>query len=180
MPSGDGDGTCKAICYHLCYICESLCHEFGEDRADSYLVVCGNCQDWSNPEKVRPSTRLLFICNWIISMIVFVADIVHQALAKISCSCAAMVYHCKISIDSLYRFQTQLPTEIWEMVAWLLAMDRFTCPPNSCEVSSKFFSCLLIILTINSGVQVSICSDRNCGSYLLDILLWYMTNGNER
>jgi len=92
-------------------------------------------------------------------MIVFIADIVHQALAKITCSHAAMVYCCKTSIDSIDGFRTQSPTEIRTMVVWLLAQDRFTCPTNVCEVSSKFPSCLMVVLTINLGVQGSICSD---------------------
>jgi hypothetical protein len=92
-------------------------------------------------------------------MIVFIADIVHQALAKITCSRAAMGYRCKTSIDTIYGFRTQSPTEIWRMVAWLLAMDRFTCPTNVREVSSKFPTCLIVILMINLGVQVLICSD---------------------
>jgi len=92
-------------------------------------------------------------------MIVFIGDIVHQALAKITCSCAAMVYRCKTTLDSIYGFRTQSPTEIRKMVAWLLAKDRFTCPTNLREVSSKFPSCLIVVLTINLGVQVLICSD---------------------
>ena len=83
----------------------------------------------------------------------------HQALAKSTCSCAAMVYRCKASIDSIYGSQTQSPTEIRKMVAWLLAKDRFTCPTNIHEVSSKFPLCLIIVLMINLGVQVSICSN---------------------
>ena len=92
-------------------------------------------------------------------MIVFITDIVHQALAKITCSHAAMVYRCKTSIDSIYGFRTQSPTEMWKMVAWLLAKDRFTCPTNVREVSSKFPSCLIVVVMINLGVQVSICSN---------------------
>ena len=144
------------------------------------MVVWGNRQDWSSPEKLRPSTCLHFSGKWIISTIVFIADIVHQALTKITCSRAAMVYRCKTSIDSIYGFRTQSPTEIRKMVAWLLAKDRFTCPTNVREVSSKFPSCLIVVLTINLGVQVSICSDWNCGSYSPDILLWHTTDGNER
>jgi len=71
-------------------------------------------------------------------MIVFIADIVHQALAEITCSRGAMVYRCKISIDSIDGFRTQSPTEIRKLVAWLLAKDRFKCPTNVCEVSPKF------------------------------------------
>jgi len=66
------------------------------------------------------------------------------------------------------------------MIGWLLAKDRFSCPTNVCEVCSKFTSCLIVVLTINLEVQVSICSDRNCGSDSLEIPLWYTTNGNER
>jgi len=84
---------------------------------------------------------------------------VHQALAKITYSRAAMVYGCKTSIDSIYGFRTQSPTEIRKIVAWPLAKDKVTCPTYVHEVSSKFPSGLIFVLTINLGVQVSICSD---------------------
>ena len=92
-------------------------------------------------------------------MIVFITDIVHQALAKITCSCVAMAYRCKISIDSIYGFRTKSPTEIRKMVAWPLAKDRFTCPTNIRELGSKFPSSLIVVVTITLGVQASICSD---------------------
>jgi len=63
-------------------------------------------------------------------MIIFIADIVHHALAKITCSRAAMEYHCMTTIYSIYGVQTQLPTEIWKMVAWYLAKVRFTYLTN--------------------------------------------------
>jgi len=65
------------------------------------------------------------------------------------------------------------------LVDWLLAEDRFTCPTNIRQTSSKFPSCSIVVLTINLGVQVSIFWDWNCGSYSLEILLWHTTNGNE-
>jgi len=108
-------------------------------------------------------------------MIVFIADIVFQALAKITYSRAAMVYRCMTWIISIYGFWTQSPTDIRRMVTWLFSKDRFTCPRNICELHSKFPSCLIIVLMIDLGEQVSICSDWNCGSYLPDILLWHMT-----
>jgi len=80
-------------------------------------------------------------------------------VATITCSHVAMVYRCKTSIDSVYGFQTQSPKEIRKIVAWLLAKDRFRCPLNVREVSSKFHSCSIYVLTINLGVQVSICSN---------------------
>jgi hypothetical protein len=92
-------------------------------------------------------------------MIVFIADIVHQALAKITCSRAAMIYRCKTSIDSIYGFRTQSPTYIRTMVARLLAKDIITCPTNVREVSSKLPSCLIFVFMINLGVQGSICSN---------------------
>jgi hypothetical protein len=92
-------------------------------------------------------------------MIVFIADIMHQALAKITYSHAAIVYGCKILIYSIYGFRTQSPTEIRKLVAWLFAKDRFTCPTNVCEVSSKFPCGLIVVLMINLGVEISICSD---------------------
>jgi len=33
--SGNGHGTCEAYSYQLCDVCESLCHECGEDHPDS-------------------------------------------------------------------------------------------------------------------------------------------------
>jgi len=177
---GHGHLMCEEYSYQLCCACESLGHECGEDCPDSLLVVWGNRQDWSSPEELRPSTCLHFSGKWIIWIIVFIADFVHQALTKITCSHAAMVYHCKTSTDSIYSFQTLSPTEVRKTVAWLLAKVRFTCPTNVCEVSSKFPCCLIVVLPINIAVQVLICSDSNCGSYSPDILLWHTTNGNER
>ena len=84
------------------------------------------------------------------------------------------------SFDSIYVFRTQLPTEVRKMVAWLLARNRFTCPRPVREVSSKFPSCIIVVLTINLVVQVSICSDWYCGSYSPDIVRWHTTNANER
>ena len=92
-------------------------------------------------------------------MIDFITDIVHQTLVKITCSRAAIVYHCNISIDSIFGFQTLLPTEIRKMVAWPLGRDSFTCSTNIHEVSLKFPSCLIVVLTMNFGVHHSICSD---------------------
>jgi hypothetical protein len=65
-----------------------------------------NCQDWCCPENLRPSTSLHCSGKWTISTIVLIADIVHQALAKIICSHAAIVHCCKTSMDSIYWFQT--------------------------------------------------------------------------
>jgi len=73
--------------------------------------------------RIDPAQRLWpFTCQqfsgiWIISTIVFITDVVYQVLEKITCSRAAMVYHCKTSIDSIYRFRTQSPTEILKIVA---------------------------------------------------------------
>jgi len=92
-------------------------------------------------------------------MIVFIADIVNQALTKITGSHAAMVYHYKTSINSIYGFRTQSPKEIWKMISWPLAKDRVSCPRNVREVSSMFPSCLFVVLMINLRVQVPICSD---------------------
>jgi len=178
--SGDGDATCDVYSSQLCNVCESLCHECGQDHPNSQLMVWGNGQDLSSPEKLRPSMGLHFSGKWIISKIVFIADIVHQAVAMITCFRAAMVYHCKTLIDSIYGFQTQSPTEIRKMVAWLQAKDRFTWPTTVCEESSKFPLCLTVVLIINLGVLVLICSDWNCGSHSPDILLWHTTNGNDR
>ena len=84
----------------------------------------------------------------------FIADIVYQALVRMTCSHAAMEYHSITSINSMYRFRIQLPTEIQPLVAQLLAKNRFTCHTNICKVNSKFPSCLIIVLTINLEVQV--------------------------
>jgi hypothetical protein len=113
-------------------------------------------------------------------MIILIADIVHHTLAKITSSRAAMVFRGKTSIDSMFRSRTESPIEIRKLVAWLLAKDRFTCLTNIGEVSSKLPSCVMIVLTINFGVQVSVCSDYNCGSYSPDMFLYHMTDGNER
>jgi len=178
--SGDGHGTSEAYSYQSYDVWESLCHECGENSPDSYLLIRGNRQDWSSPEKLRPSTCLHFSGKCIISTIVFITDIVHQALGKISCSRAAMVYRSKASIDSIYGFRTQSPTENQTMVDWLLCKDRFTCPTNIGELCWKFLSCLIVILRINLGVKVSICSNWNCRLYWPDILQWHKTNRNER
>jgi len=85
-------------------------------------------------------------------------NIVHWAIAKISCSRAARVYRCKTSIDSINRFPSESPTEIRKMVVWLLAKDRFTCPTNVPELSRKFHSCVIMVLTLNLEVEVAICS----------------------
>jgi len=178
--SSEGDGMDEAYSDQKCRICESLCHECSEDCPDSYLVLWGNHQDWPSPEKLGPSTCLRIRGKRIMWMIVFIADILHQAVAMIIGSHAAMVFGCKASINSMDGFWTTSPTEICEMVAWLLAKDRFTRPTNVHEVSSKFPSCLIVVLMINLGVQVPICSNWNCGSYSPLILLRHMTNGNER
>ena len=178
--SGDGHGTCEAHPDPLCDVCESFCHKFGEDYPDSYLVVWGNPHDWSSPEKLRPSMFQHFSSKWIISQIVSITDILHQALTKITCSRAAMVYPCKSSIDNIYRCWTISPTDVWKTEPWLLPKDRLRCPTNFHEVSSKFPAGLIVVLMINIGVQVSICSNRNCVYYPPDILLWHTTHGNER
>jgi len=92
-------------------------------------------------------------------MIVFIADIVHQALAKIPCSRAALLFRCKVSIHSAYRFQTKSAKEIRYMVAWLSGKVRFTCTTNDGEVSSKFPSCSIVVWKITLGAQVSIYSN---------------------
>jgi len=178
--SRDGHVRREAYSYQLWDVCQSLCHECGEDRPESYLAVWGNGQDWSSPAKLRPSMCLHFSGKCIISTIVFIAEVVRQALAKFICSHGGMESRRMTSIDFMYGSRTQSPTGILRMVAWLLDRDRFTCPTNVHEVSSKFPSCLTVALAINSGVQVSICSDWNCGSYSPDILLWHTTYGNER
>jgi hypothetical protein len=92
-------------------------------------------------------------------MIVFIADIVHEAPAKIPCFRAAMVYHCKARIDAIDGFQIHSPIEIRKMVAWVSTKDRFTCPTNFSEVSSMPPSCLIVVSTINLAVQVLISCD---------------------
>jgi len=93
---------------------------------------------------------LHFSGKCIISRIDFITDVVRQALAKITCFRAAMVYHSKTSIDSIYGFWTLLPTEIQKMVAWLLAKDRFTRPTNIREVSSKFPSSATTLVSVRN------------------------------
>jgi len=130
--------------------------------------------------ELRPCTCLHVIGKWIISMIVFIAGIVHLFFAKITSLHAAEVYLCMTSIDSIYGFRTKLPTEMSTIRAWLLGKDRFRCPTNIGEASPKFPSGLMVILTITLGVQFLICSDWNLGSYSLDILQWPTTDGNRR
>jgi len=178
--SGDVHSKCKAYSHQFCNVHESLVHECGQDCPDSLLVVWGYRQDRSTPEKVRPSTCLHFIGISITSMIVSIAYITHRTLAKITYSHAAIVYRCKTSINAIYIFWTKSPPEIRRMFAWRLAEDRLTCPTNFRGVSSKFPSCSIIVFMINSGVQVSICSNWNFGSYSLYILLRYTTNRHER
>jgi hypothetical protein len=108
-------------------------------------------------------------------MIVFIVDIVHEALTTICCSSAAMKYRCRTVVNSIYGVRTQSPREIQSMADCLWSNDRFTCPTSVREVSSKFSSCSIVVLMIKSGVQVSICSDWNCRSYSLDIHLWHTT-----
>jgi len=160
---GDRNGMRKPYCYPSCDVWECLWCECSEARSDWEFVVWENCQDWSIPHKVKPSTCLHISSNWIISMIDFITDIMHQALAKITCSHAAMVYHCQTSIDFINRFWTKSPTVIEKMVVWLYFKDSFTCPTNICEVRSKLHSWVIVVFKINFRVQVSICSDSQCG-----------------
>jgi len=137
-------------------------------------------QDWSFPEKLRPSTWLHFSGKWINWTIAFITNIVHQALAMIAYSCVVMVRQRKTSIDWIYRFRTQSHMEIRTIVFWLLTRDRLKYPTKVRVVSLKFSFCLIIVLTINFKVHVSICCNWNGGSYWRDVLLWYTTNGNKR
>ena len=91
MSSGDTHGTFEYYRYPSCEVCESICHECGEDRLDSYLVVWGNFQDWSNAEKLRPSTCLQFSGKWIISMIDIIDDVLHQPIGRSTCSPGALI-----------------------------------------------------------------------------------------
>jgi len=50
-------------------------------------------------------------------MSVFIADFVKQAHIKITYSHAGVETHAKTSIDSIYGFGTQSPTDIQKMVA---------------------------------------------------------------
>jgi hypothetical protein len=113
-------------------------------------------------------------------MIVFITDIVHQALTKITCSSAVIAYRCKTSIYCISGFTTELPTKIQNMVEWLNTKDMIKSPTNVPEVSSMFLSSLIIVLTINLELQVEIGSDCNCGSYSVDILPWHTRYGNPR
>jgi len=113
-------------------------------------------------------------------MIAFIPDSVNQALQKMTCTYVAMVYSSNTSMNSVYSFWTLLCTEIRTIIAWPLATNRFTCTTNGQEVSSAFPSGLIIVMMTILGVQVSICGDYHCGSYLPDILLWNIRNGNER
>jgi hypothetical protein len=65
------------------------------------------------------------------------------------------------------------------MVAWLLTKDTLTCLTNARKVYSQLRSCFIIFLMIQLGMQVSICSNGNCGPCSTDILLWRVINRNE-
>jgi hypothetical protein len=104
---------------------------------------------------------------------------VHQALAMITCSHGVIEYRSKISIHYIDRFWTDSTVDIRKLVAWLLAKDSLICTTKVPKVSSKFPSCLIIVLTINFGVQVLICSDWNCESYSPNIVLQHMASRNE-
>jgi hypothetical protein len=82
------------------------------------LVVSGNHHDWSCPETLRLSTCLNFSGKCIISRIVFIADIVHQAPAEITCSWAALIQCWKTWFDRLYGFSRQASTVSRKMLAW--------------------------------------------------------------
>jgi len=160
--SSNTHGMCETYSNQSWDVSESLGHEWGEDRTDLYFMVWGNCEDSSSPGKLRPSMCLHFSSKWIISTIVFIAEIGHQVLAQITCSHAAMIYHCKTWMDAIDWFQTHSSIEIRKMIAWEFTKDRSTCPTNVREVSSTFPSCSIIVFTINLAVQVLICSDSNC------------------
>jgi len=112
--------------------------------------------------------------------IVLIAEVLHHAYAKKSCFCATMVFHLNRSINSIYRFPTKLATVIQTMAAWLLANARFLCPTNVCKLSPKYPSCILIVLMVNLGVEVSFCSDWNCWLYSPVIFLWHTPTWNAR
>jgi len=177
---GDGYGSFEAFYNQLCDVSESVSNKCSEVMLDSLLVIWRNRQDWSSPEILCPSMCLHFQGKWNISMIAFITDIVYQDDAKISYSCAAMVNCCIIPNNSINRFSTNSCTKIRYMVTLLLAEDTLLCPSHSCEERSRFPAYSNIFLMISSGVQVSICSYRNFGSHLPDILLWHIQNGNEK
>jgi hypothetical protein len=82
---------CEAYSNQFCDDWNSLCEECGKDHQDLSLVVWGCRQDLSSAEQLTPSMCLHFSGKWIISTIVFITDIVRQAFAKNTYSCAAMV-----------------------------------------------------------------------------------------
>jgi hypothetical protein len=74
----------------------------------------------------------------------------------------ARVRQCHIGTSSQSTQLTDCdlsPTQIQQMVTLVFAKDRFPCPTNLCKVSSKLISCVFIVMTINSKVQVSSFSD---------------------
>jgi hypothetical protein len=120
---------------------------------------------WIHPRATQTPKAPTFRVKWIITMIIFIPAIVHQALAKMTCSPTAIIYRYMIVIDTIYRFQTLWPTEIQNMVTWILAKARFICHTNVHELFSYFPCCSIVVLKINVRVPVSICSDWNCGTY---------------
>jgi len=127
--------TCHPHSYKLCDVCESHCHKCGDNCQDSSCVVLGNCQDWSSPKKLRPSTCLQFSSKWLISMIVFTADIANQVLTMIASSRGKIVFRGTTTQDPMARFQTQTLPEIQRPVANIMAKVRSTCRTNVRELS---------------------------------------------
>jgi hypothetical protein len=63
-------------------------------------------------------------------MIVSITDNVNQALQMITSTCAAIVYHCKNSLNATYELWTYSPTKIEDTDACPLANDRYTYSTN--------------------------------------------------
>jgi len=75
--SSDDHGTCETYSFQFCDVCEYLFNEYGEDGSDSLCAIWGHRQDCFRPENLSPATCVHFRGKWIISTIVFIADIVH-------------------------------------------------------------------------------------------------------
>jgi hypothetical protein len=88
-------------------------------------------------------------------MIDSTADNVHQALAKLHTP-VLQWYSATRPQTTLFR---DLEYSRLDISGVLLAKDGFTFPTTVLKVGVKFPLCLLIVLTINLGVPVSIGSD---------------------
>jgi len=105
-----------SIAFQLRNNCESHCHKYGKDCSHSLLVIWGNRQDHSSSGNLKLSPRQHFSCKCIISMMVFIAEIVNSAITQITSLNSTILLGCEVSSDSICWFRTKSPDEILKMV----------------------------------------------------------------